>query len=362
MNRFVSLLTGVALIACAVSVSTASAQEGPQPVTSVTSGRTIIELGGGVQFLDLPDMNFTFLTNEDGKTVRKQKNGELDDYGGVLSGSVYVPIRRSEGTPVTFVISGFVANVENSDRTNCSSTNSLDCTVANIVDNPNQLDSWTFQKFTTNTEREVDFWGGSTELAIGRDRPKRPRYEGGFLFDVYHFGIGADVRGIDQDNRIRLNPDGQGSSIRYDETVDTTYFGGYLSITGEYNILGYFGIGGSWGIRSFATFRGGVYDADTDYTGRFTQTGNPTTRLSLSDNEVAFIGSASFETRKQFGGRTSVSLLTDYEYFSYVPRMRYADTNNRTYIDDDNTLAVRTQLRLNIGLGPAALYDETPLK
>ena len=332
MNKFVSLMTGVALIAWAVSVSTASAQDMtrsvPYPVDSVTSGRTIIELGGGVQHLDLPDMNFTFLTKKNGKTIRKQTKGELDDYGGVLSGSVYVPIRRSGGTPVTFLISGFVANVENSD---------------------------------TITDREADFWGASTELAFGSARPQRPRYEGGFLFDVYHFGIGADVRGIDQDNRIRLNPDGQGSSIRYDETVDTTYFGGYLSITGEYNILGYFGIGGSWGIRSFATFRAGLYGTDVDYTGRFIQADN-STRLNLSDNEVAFIGSASFETRKQFGGRTSLSLLTDYEYFSYVPRMRYADTNNRTYIDDDDTLAIRTQLRLNIGLGPDALYDETPLK
>ncbi len=327
MYKFVSLLTGVALIACAISVSTASAQDMtrsvPYPVDSVTSGRTIIELGGGVQHLDLPDMNFTFLTKKNGKTIRKQTKGELDDYGGVLSGSVYVPIRRSGGTPVTFLISGFVANVENSD---------------------------------TITDREADFWGASTELAFGSARPQRPRYEGGFLFDVYNVGIGADVRGIDQDNRIRANP------IRYNETLDTTYYGGYLSITGEYNILGFFGIGGSWGIRSFATFRAGLYGADTDYTGRFNQTGNPTTRLGLSDSETAFIGSATFETRKQFGGRTSLSLLTDYEYYSYVPQMRYADTNERTFIDDDDTLAIRTQLRLNIGLGPAALYDETPLK
>ncbi len=377
MNKIVSLLTGVALTAWAVSVSAASAQDMtrsvPYPVDSVTSGRTIVELGGGVQHLDLPDINFTFLTDKNGKAVSKQKNGELDDYGGVLSGSVYVPIRRSGGTPVTFVISGFFANVDNTRRTNCSSTKSLDCTVENIVDNPNQLDSWTFDGFTTITDREADFWGASTEVAFGRDRPKRPRYEGGYLFDVYHFGIGADVRGIDQDNRIRIYPDGQGDAIRYNETLDTTYYGGYLSVTGEYNILGFFGIGGSWGIRSFATFRAGLYGADTDYTGRFDQTGNPTTRLGLSDNEAAFIGSASFETRKQFGGRTSLSLLTDYEYYSYVPRMRYADADqtgnnnfagniSHTFIDDDDTLAIRSQIRFNIGLGPDALYDETPLK
>jgi hypothetical protein len=92
------------------------------------------------------------------------------------------------------------------------------------------------------------------------------------------------------------------------------------------------------------------------------------TRLGLSNDEIAFIGSASFETRKQFGQRTSLSLATDYEYFSYAPEMRYVNSDdifpgtvNRTHIADDDAFAVRTTLRLNIGLGPSALYPE-PVK
>ncbi|MCJ7597368.1 MAG: hypothetical protein MUO41_01825, partial [Methyloceanibacter sp.] len=186
-------------------------------------------------------------------------------------------------------------------------------------------------------------------------------------------GIGADVRGIDQDNRIRI--DGTPAltpTIKYSETLDTTYSGGFLSIGGEYNVLGYFLPGNSWGLRSFVSLKGGIYHADTDYNGRFQSSVGlgpaVDTRLSLDDNETTFIGSLSFETRKQFGARTSLSLLTDYEWFSYAPQMKYLDADppsagkvNVTHISDDDAFAVRTQLRLNIGLGSQQLYQE-PLK
>jgi len=60
--------------------------------------------------------------------------------------------------------------------------------------------------------------------------------------------------------------------------------------------------------------------------------------------------------------RTSLSLWTDYEYISSVPKMRYADDSGRpTRIDDEGVFASRTMLRLNIGLGSSQLYQE-PLK
>jgi hypothetical protein len=54
--------------------------------------------------------------------------------------------------------------------------------------------------------------------------------------------------------------------------------------------------------------------------------------------------------------RTSLSLWTDYEYISSVPKMRYADDNRPTRIDDEGIFASRTMLRLNIGLGSQQLY------
>lgn len=83
-------------------------------------------------------------------------------------------------------------------------------------------------------------------------------------------------------------------------------------------------------------------------------------RLSLSDDKLAFIGSISSEHRKQLGPRTSLSLLTDYEYISSVPSMRYAGGTHPTRIEDDGAFSIRSMLKLNIALGaPRALFRTT---
>jgi hypothetical protein len=80
---------------------------------------------------------------------------------------------------------------------------------------------------------------------------------------------------------------------------------------------------------------------------------------------LAFIGTISLETRKQLGPRTSLSLFTDYEYISSVPKMRYSDGARPTQIDSEGAFATRTMLRLNISFGGqpemAPAYAE-PLK
>jgi hypothetical protein len=48
-------------------------------------------------------------------------------------------------------------------------------------------------------------------------------------------------------------------------------------------------------------------------------------KLGLSDDPVTFIGGVKFETRKQFSPRTSLSLLSEYDWYSWVPAMRYND-------------------------------------
>ncbi len=70
-----------------------------------------------------------------------------------------------------------------------------------------------------------------------------------------------------------------------------------------------------------------------------------------------------FETRKQFSPRTSLSLLSEYDWYSWVPAMRYNDGDgaangivNQTHITDGDAFSERTSLRLNIGLGPSRLY------
>ncbi len=114
----------------------------------------------------------------------------------------------------------------------------------------------------TSTERDVDYWGVGGEARFGKEAEPVPG-QGGYLFRFAYVGIGGDVRAIDQDNRLNLRGDGFSvNQIKYSESLDTTYAGAYLSI-GEYNILGYLGIGGSWGLRSLISLRAGVYDATT---------------------------------------------------------------------------------------------------
>lgn len=59
--------------------------------------------------------------------------------------------------------------------------------------------------------------------------------------------------------------------------------------------------------------------------------------------------------------RTSLSLVTDYEYISWASEMRYNTGTSPTRVDEDDVWAIRTALRLNIGFGPSQLYEE-PLK
>jgi hypothetical protein len=153
------------------------------------------------------------------------------------------------------------------------------------------------------------------------------------------------------------------NELKYAETLDTTYAGAFLSLGGEYNVLGYLGMGSSWGLRSAINLRAGVYDASTDYSGRFSPDGGNTTHLGLSKDQVAFIGAVSFETRKQLGPRTSLSLVT--VDADLVPGFRFEGGVNKTNISDSDALEVRTTLRLNIALGgapPAAPVYSEPLK
>ena len=114
--------------------------------------------------------------------------------------------------------------------------------------------------------------------------------------------IGADIRGIDQNND--LNGSSSARTVFNNEDLNTTYYGGYggyVGFGGEYS-LGFLGSGGPWeslGLRSYFSARAGLYDAAIDYDVAF-QFIPVNSRLSLSKDDLAFIGSVSFETRKQF--------------------------------------------------------------
>ena len=343
MRKSIRLLTaalGVAAFAPAVHA---------QDMTTATAGGTTIWIGGGVQFLSLPDIKFT---EQNG---HKQKNSESDwlDFGGAAGAGIETSLGMWGSSRVTAGVKGFWANVETDDRKRCNDS----CAVFDPASG-HEFKSGTLN---TKTDRNADYWGTQAELKFGRAEPV---YEKPNFYRNDYFIVGADVRGIDQDNTLRSS---SGTSFSYKESLDTTYVGGYIGFGGEYSfgfIPGVKNVGGLYdrlGLRTFISGRAGLYNADTDYDGRFTSDPFGSSRLSKSTDDLAFIGTVSLETRKQIGMRTSLSLFTDYEYISSVPKLRYADDDRATRIDDEGVFASRTMLRLNIGLGSPQLYEE-PLK
>jgi hypothetical protein len=353
MHRTLQLLAATAF-GVAVWAPTASAQT----ANVVAVEGTTISVGGGTAFLTLPDTKFTFrYDNDSGDTVHKQTNldyNAFSDYGGGFTGSIQTPLGGWVGA-----VHGFWSSINNNDTNTCKNTGGTTCAAADLVDEPGPSTVSAVDVLKARTSKDVDLWGVAVEL----DRPTgAPMLPG--LFHSTYWGAGFDVRGIDQDMRIK-GYDFTTNLFRYDETLDTTYYGGFISFGGEYT-LGMLGMGGlweRWGLRSFFEAHAGLYSANTDYDGRFSPTGFDPSKLGLSHDNVAFIGGIKFETRKQLGPRTSLSLLSEYEYYSWVPDMRYNDGDDgvagivdKTQIGNDDAFSGRTSLRLNIGLGSSGLY------
>ena len=338
-----------------------------QDMTTATFNGTTIWAGGGVQFLSLPDIKFTGTGNLG--NFRRQKNSESDwlDFGPATGGGIETALGMWGSSRVTGSIKGFWANVETDNDSRCRASSCVlsDPAGTQVISGPPVL--------VTKTTRDVDYWGGQAELKFGRAEPVHEKPN---LYRNDYFIVGADIRGIDQDNRLVGH--WQGDLIyRYGETLDTTYYGGYIGLGGEYSlgfIPGVKNVGGLYdrlGLRTFVSAKAGLYSAQTDYDGLYShpaiQGSNQgdlpplSTKTSKSSDDLDFIGTISLETRKQIGPRTSLSLWTDYEYISSVPEMHYGDLDRPTRIDDEGVFASRTMLRLNIGFGSSQLYEE-PLK
>jgi hypothetical protein len=352
-----------AALSAAIFIPAARAQD----MTTATFNGTTIWVGGGFQYLSLPDIKLTGHAQVPAPlqvdSFRPQKNSDFSEYGGGGGAGIETAVGYWNGMRMTAGVKGFFTSLENSDSKPCAASGDLAC----VALDPTGSDGIVLQNgsFVTKTDRDVDYWGGQVELKFGGGQPVHAKPN---LYRNDYFIIGADIRGIDQDNGLvshtNLLP-GNGLLFTYRETLDTTYVGGYIGLGGEYS-FGFLGVGGLYdrfGLRTFINARGGLYSAETDYHGRYAIPDvGFNTALSKSNDELAFIGTVSLETRKQIGMRTSLSLWSDYEYISSVPKMRYPSEIGQTArIDDDSAFATRTMLRLNIGLGSAQLYDE-PLK
>ena len=78
------------------------------------------------------------------------------------------PLAIGGAAPVTGVVSGFFANVEDTQRRRCNSSRNAECYAENIIDDPNQGDSVLFERLTTTTHRDVNYWGIGAEARFGK--------------------------------------------------------------------------------------------------------------------------------------------------------------------------------------------------
>lgn len=367
-NRLIIILALVSLL-FGTSANAQVNDEGSMQV-----GNATVSVGGGTAILSLPDVS-SFLTRVLVAPIRLETLRFSEDFGDEIGWNVNGSIEAPIGGAKTVTLGGFWANINDEDTTGCTQTLSALCFVASIVDSPAP------QGFTAGagnmmlaiSKREVDQWGLSLEVkqklsgglsGVTRTPPRR------------HLALGVDIRGIDQDLDVSLPASRPGAGpITYNEELDTRYYGVYAAWGGDFEQFLVNGLWQRWGLRSSFRLHGGIYYADTDYAGRQVDGSTafaPDTdaNLSLSSDDVAFIGGLTLETRKRIGQRTALKLRSVYEYYSYVPNMVYNTVDlptftpglgfqNGTAINDDDAFSMRTSLRLTIGLGPQELYRET---
>ena len=378
-------VAGIALASLMLAAPHAARAEGG---ATMRVGEATIKVGGGTQRLHLPDIEFFKVINVSfpGPVVglnRRLETHDLDgEYGFSINGEIAVPIQGGILWGDAIAVRGFYGNVEDDENRSCSSSGtaaaSARCgysplinapgTTAIFTDPPGGLGS----TLSWNADREVTHWGVGTEIVsfFGgggglKDEPA-PRQA--------YYAFGFDVRAIDQNTDIRgvFTPGGP-FNVTYNEDLDTTYYGIYAAYGQDFRwpIIG--NLGASLGIISNFRVWGGVYYADADYSGRLVDNiafgGGNNQSLSLSEDDVAFIGGITLESRMRLSERTTLSLKSDYVYYSWVPDMSYNDfdpvfgaigPNTATTIDDDDAFSMRTTLNLTIAFGPREVLE--PLK
>ena len=374
MNRS-SYIAGCIFSAClAGSVSVQAEEAG-----TAQFGDTTVSFGVGTTMLTLPDVTsmVTRTTSTPPFPILQSFKFSDDFYeetGWNLNGSIETPF----GADNAIAFRGFWGRIEGGDDFTC--TGSLapqtNCLIAPLFDDPavNQIGGTLgANSITSNADRTVDIWGGSVETKwFGA--PERMGIANGHTGG--YFSVGADIRGIYQDLDVRMNAT-TGAAINYNEELDTTYYGAFVAYGSNYSPLLFGSLWEKLGLESSSRVQGGVYYANTDYSGNLSHSapfpgggGDPSGALSLSSDDAAFIGGLTLETRKHLSPRTMLSLKSTYEYYSWVPKMAYNNTSTGgvnltnasrqvgTEIGSDDAFSMSTMLTLTIGLGPDSLFKQ----
>jgi hypothetical protein len=297
---------------------------------SMNVGRATITVGSGMVLMMLPDTG-SMITEGDNNTathfpVREtfKFSDNFKETGLNVNTSIAVPVGG-----MTFSLGGFWANVKGKDSFACVPQPGGLCVIEPLVDDPGRMQTQGTifgQSILVDSKRDVNYWG------IALESKKTP------VANSHYLAWGLDVRGIYQDLDSTMAGAWAGPFlVTYKESLKTSYYGGYLAWCGDYSPSPL----KNWGLESSFRLQGGLYYADVRYSGRLANSGtiiggggDPISALSLSTSKLAFIGGLTLGISKQLGTRTKLSLNSGYEYYSYVPQMKYntADRNSNPLV------------------------------
>jgi hypothetical protein len=332
MPSYRFLRSGRCLIAAAVLFSPALAvANGAAPTSgSVASPNGIVmSIDVGYSYLDLGSTKFTQIVDWLNLNVIGQVTDHDGEFDGVRTNLSFANLARGNlfGQRASLGVRGFYGHYEGDQNSSCTFVNLVsDCAVFPLVDPRSaggaDYSGGLFSDWRAHTSREVHNWGVAVEAVFGTTEAQGGIKDTPVLVETpFQWRLGAAVKGLNQRTRYHAEDFGPlADPVTLSDKLDTTYYGAYVGFNTRQDLGG--------GYLLLLSGEGGIYYADTDYSGyyfatdRFSSPGPLEQRLSLSDDKAAFIGTLGLELRRNFGMAT-VGLFAEAEWYSYAPNMRY---------------------------------------
>jgi hypothetical protein len=293
-----------------------------------------VKLGVGYSYLELDRTKFSTVTdffvtsvigheeNHDGRFDGYRLTGEIT---GLLPG-------RLGAFDTSFGVKGFYSAYSKDQNSRCAWNAFRDCAFLPFFDpDVTQIDlsGGFFSDWRTRTSRHVDHYGGAIEVRLDRGTVVQ-----GGLKDApqpvpspFQVRFGLAARRLDQKlDLISTDVGVTADPVTLNEVLDATYFGGYAGFTASRELFP--------STRLIFSTDAGLYHAQADYQGRYTATaslgGGPrASSIALSTDKPAFIGAINLELERELGW-AKIALFAEGEWISYVPAVRYNETDLAT--------------------------------
>ena len=316
VSRSIIMIIGIGLL----NPISAAAADDVGSVDQPNEAHLSVSVGYG--HLQLPDVKLTLLMDSSENTVEKFEDHDGSFEGARIEGSLdrfSIPGLRDD---IYFGISGFYSGFDDAQSGFCQRATNNWCGWAPLVDTDPNTDEKNVTSDTASTaEREVQHWGVALEANYAEPLIRRTEWLTGNTSWAFRTGIA--FKAIEQ--ALSLDAwevaDTTTEILDYRETLDTHYWGGYMGVSAESQLLN--------AVNLTLDAQMGLYHARSDYKGVFDSFdggggGELTQTVSLDKSEPAINAMIRVGAQKAVG-RLKVSLFGEGEWYSYAPEMHYND-------------------------------------